>query len=61
MALFGDDEGEVAPFAMAEDEEEEWFPFSLENLEMDRGCSPLPHVGRSYEEQVCLLLSLASP
>lgn len=31
MAMFGEDE-DVGPFVMAEDGEE-WFPFSLDNLE----------------------------
>lgn len=51
MALFGDEEGDVGPFVMAEDGEE-WFPFTLDNLEMDRGCSLLPQVGKPME-QVC--------
>lgn len=40
MALFGDEEGDVGPFVMTEDGEE-WFPFTLDNLEMDRGCNSL--------------------
>lgn len=40
MALFEGEDGDVGPFAMAEDVEE-WFPFTLDNLEMDRGCTPL--------------------
>ncbi|CBN76935.1 n/a [Ectocarpus siliculosus] len=40
MALFGDEDGDVGPFVMAEVEGgDEWFPFSLDNLEMDRACN----------------------
>lgn len=55
MALFGDEDGvvgEVGPFVMAEGGEEEWFPFTLDNLEMDRACSSLQEDSRPMD-QVC--------
>lgn len=51
MALFGDEDGDVGAFSMAEDGEE-WFSFSLDNLEMDRGCTPLQAGGVKPMEQV---------
>lgn len=52
MALFGDEEGDVGPFVMTEDGEE-WFPFTLDNLEMDRECTSLDQ-GSNPMEQVRL-------
>ena len=49
MALFGNEEGDVGPFVMTEDGEE-WFPFTLDNLEMDRGCTPLDQVSKPMEQ-----------
>lgn len=49
MALFGDDEGDVPPFDMTEDGED-WFQFTLDNLEMDRGCSPLQQDANPMEQ-----------
>lgn len=49
MALFGDEVGDVGPFAMAEGGEE-WFPFTLDNLEMDRACSPLQEDSKPMEQ-----------
>lgn len=56
MALFGDEDGDVGSFVMAEGGEE-WFPFTLDNLEMDRACSSLPEDSRPMD-QVCLPLAL---
>lgn len=49
MALFGDEDGDVGPFVMAEGGEE-WFPFSLDNLEMDRACSSPQEDSRSMDQ-----------
>lgn len=49
MALFGDAEGDVGPFVMTEDGEE-WFPFTLDNLEMDRGCTSLGQDSNPMEQ-----------
>lgn len=49
MALFGDQESDVGPFVMTEDGEE-WFPFTLDNLEMDRGCAPLDQDSTAMEQ-----------
>eukprot|EP00903_Cladosiphon_okamuranus_P014393 g13361.t1 len=49
MALFGDEDGDVGPFVMAEGAEE-WFPFTLDNLEMDRACSSLPEDSRPMDQ-----------
>lgn len=49
MALFVDQEGDVGPFVMTEDGEE-WFPFTLDNLEMDRGCAPLDQDSNAMEQ-----------
>lgn len=54
MALFGDEDGDVGPFVMAEGGEE-WFPFTLDNLEMDRACSSLQEDSRPMD-QVCVSL-----
>lgn len=60
MALFGDEDGDVGPFVMAEGGEEEWFPFTLDNLEMDRACSSLAEDSRPMD-QVCTCCPLSSP
>ena len=58
MALFGDEDGDVGPFVMAEGGEEEWFPFTLDNLEMDRACSSLAEDSRPMD-QVCACCPLS--
>lgn len=58
MALFGDEDGDVAPFVLAEGGEE-WFPFTLDNLEMDRACSPPQEDSRPMDQvRACCPLSL---
>lgn len=62
MALFGDEDGDVGPFVMAEGGEE-WFPFSLDNLEMDRACSSPQEDSRSMDQvrgDVCRCVCLSS-
>lgn len=53
MAMFGDEDGDVGPFVMAEGGEE-WFPFSLDNLEMDRACSSPQEDSTSMDQEVCV-------
>lgn len=62
MALFGDEDHDVGPFVMAEGGEE-WFPFTLDNLEMDRACSsaqddarPMDQVRQSLAPSLCRIL-----
>ncbi|CAM9199710.1 unnamed protein product [Scytosiphon promiscuus] len=49
MALFGDEDDDVGPFVMAEGGEE-WFPFTLDNLEMDRACSSAQDDARPMDQ-----------
>lgn len=49
MALFGDEDDNVGPFVMAEGGEE-WFPFTLDNLEMDRACSSAQDDARPMDQ-----------